>query len=64
MTLGGTDGGAAPPAHQFAELGLAPSFTLTQDSNIRADDHSLGLGDLVGARATSGYHLTACQITL
>lgn len=38
VAFGRAYGGGGGPAHQFAELGLAPSLALAQSADVPADD--------------------------
>ena len=61
--FGGAHGGVTRPAHQLAELGLIPAVLLAQDPDVRTDDSSPVLRDLIDAAESSGHHAPACQMT-
>ena len=45
-------------------FGLVPAVVLAKDPDVRADDGSLVLRDLIDAAEPSGHHAPACQMTL
>ncbi len=44
-------------------LAWGPSVALAQHADVRADDHSLRLGNLAGPVTTAAHHLAARQVT-
>jgi hypothetical protein len=56
--FGGAHGGVTGPAHQFTELGPVPAVLLAKDPDVRADDDSLLLRDLIDAAEPPGSSRT------
>src|SRR5262249_37703655 len=57
LSFGRTYGGGRGPAHQHAELTLAPSPALPQGPDVRADDGELLLRNLIDATAPPACHV-------
>ena len=48
---------------QLTELCLIPAVLPAKDPDVRTDDDSLLVRDLIDAAESSGHHAPACQVT-